>query len=162
MRLIDGADRIAGLDEKRGRAFTKRTEVGRDLTKAEGELARLPALDPGTAIDVAALHDEARKLADMQRAGDGLGLVLRDAEREAATANDKLGMLHLQIAEIEQRLEKLRAQVPELERARAAALERPPPRRRSSTRLGSSGPSSCPAATRSTRTSSAPASTTAR
>src|SRR6185312_5871873 len=35
MKLIDGADRIAGLDEKRERAFSRRTEVGRDRTKAD-------------------------------------------------------------------------------------------------------------------------------
>lgn len=123
MKLIPDAKRIDELDAKRVRAFERRTEIGRDLTKAEGELGRLPEVTPGTPIDVAALNEEARRMADLQRQGDGLGAVLAQAERDAAIANDKLGDVTLQIVELEQRLEQLRARVPELEQARKVALE---------------------------------------
>lgn len=123
MRLIPDAERIEQLDAKRVRAFERRTEIGRDLTKAEGELARLPDVKPDALIDGAALTEESRKLSEQQRAGDGLGHVHAQAEQAAAAANDKLGMLTVQIADLEQRLAKLRAQVPELEGARTAALE---------------------------------------
>ena len=126
MKLIDGADRIAGLNEKRERAFTKRTEVGRDLTKAEGELARLPEVQVGTPIDVAELTAEAKRLAEMQRAGDGIGAVLREAEMHASVAarnvNDaiaKAERIEEQIAELQQQLDKVRASLPALQTASA-------------------------------------------
>jgi hypothetical protein len=73
MKLIDGAERIDELNEKRVRAFDRRTEIGRDLTKAKGELARLPEVAIGTPLDVAALVAERSKLAEVQRAGDAVG-----------------------------------------------------------------------------------------
>lgn len=72
MKLIPGAERIDGLNEKRDRAFTRRTEIGRDRTKAEGELARLPAIEVGTAIDVAERTAELKALAEKQRDADAL------------------------------------------------------------------------------------------
>lgn len=123
MRLIPDAKRIDDLDAKRVRAFERRTEIGRDLQKAEGELARLPEAKAGEPIDVAALNDAMKSLAELQRAGDGLGAVHAQAESAAAAANDKLGMVTVQIAELEQRLEQLRARVPELEKERTTALE---------------------------------------
>lgn len=133
MKLIPDAKRIEELDGKRVRAFERRTEIGRDLTKAEGELARLEAeaVDVGEPIDVAALNEEVRKLAELQREGDGLGAVHAQAEREAAWANDTLGTVHIQIAGVEQQiaelqktLAELRAQVPELEQTRDGALKK--------------------------------------
>jgi len=83
MRLIPDAKRIDDLDAKRARASDRRTEIGRDLTRAEGELARLPEAAAGKAIDVAALNEEARRFAEQQRAGDGLGSALAQAETPA-------------------------------------------------------------------------------
>jgi DNA repair exonuclease SbcCD ATPase subunit len=107
MKLIKDADRIVDLDGKKARAFDRRTEVGRDLTKAEGELARLPEATAGTPIDVAKLTAESRELAEKQRAGDGLGAVLREAEASAARANDQHGNHVQQIEEMKQKLERL-------------------------------------------------------
>jgi hypothetical protein len=86
MRVIPGAERIAGLDVKRDRAFARRTEVGRDLTKAEGELARLPEVTVGTPIDVAALTTEMRELTAQQSSGQDLQRELGQCERETAQA----------------------------------------------------------------------------
>ncbi len=123
MKLIPDAERIDTLDQKRARAFDRRTEIGRDLSKAEGELARLPEVDVGKPIDVVALNGEARRMAEMQRQGDALGAVHARAERDAADANDKLGAVHLQISEIEDRLAQLRGKVPDLELALKTAVE---------------------------------------
>lgn len=108
MRAIEGADRIDGLNEKRARAFDRRTEIGRDLTKAEGELARLPEVEVGVAIDVAGLTAEAKKLADLQRAGDGLGNMHTQAQREADGAKAQLDETRKQIARLEDQLALLR------------------------------------------------------
>jgi DNA repair exonuclease SbcCD ATPase subunit len=122
MKLIPGAQRIAELNERQDRAFKRRTEVGRELTKAEGELARLPVVEPGTPIDVGALTAEQRAFAEQQRAGDGLGAVVKQAETAAASANDRLGALLLQIDDLQRRLNELKAKVPELEAAHQTRL----------------------------------------
>lgn len=111
MRMIEGADRIAGLDEKRGRAFTKRTEIGRDLTKAEGELARLKQapIKEGAPIDVAELNAEVKALAEKQRIGDGLGRSYEQAKRETAEAKRKLAAANDEIEKLETRLAQLKA-----------------------------------------------------
>lgn len=116
MRSIDGADRIAGLNEKRERAFTKRTEVGRDRDRAAGELTRLPELEVGTPIDVAALTAESKRLAEVQRAGDGLGNVLAQCRRETAHARQMAVTTSAERKKIEEEIGRLQA--------RAAVLER--------------------------------------
>lgn len=59
MKVIKDADRIDQLDEKRRKAFERRTELGRDLAKAEGALASLPVVDAvPDAIDTAKLAAE--------------------------------------------------------------------------------------------------------
>lgn len=110
MRIIPGAERIAGLNEKRQRAFDRRTEVGRDLTKAEAELARLPEVAVGTPIDVAALTEESRRLAEQQHDG----VVLATAKDAAVRATEdavrrRVANAH-EIAALEARLAELRAQ----------------------------------------------------
>lgn len=108
MTLIPGAERIAGLNTKRQAAFDRRTEIGRDLTRAQGELARLPDETPGVPIDVAQLNAKVRELADQQRAGDGLGLVVkqcagevRDAEHQIGLAQDRMRALAIEIARLQ-------------------------------------------------------------
>lgn len=123
MRLIDGADRIADLDEKRARAFTKRTEVGRDLTKAEGELARLPEVEVGEAIDVAELGAEARRLAEIQRAGDGLGHAYKQAQRETEAARREVDTTIRQLAEVEAQIAKLQSEAARLRTRQAEWAE---------------------------------------
>jgi DNA repair exonuclease SbcCD ATPase subunit len=104
MKLIEGAERIDGLNDERAKAFDRRTEIGRDLAKAEGELARLPEVDVGKAIDVAALNDELRKFADVQREGDGLGNAKALAAQEATAAQMRVEKSKATIAELENKL----------------------------------------------------------
>lgn len=109
MKLIPEAERIAELNGKRERAFTKRTEVGRDLTKAEGEAARLEERKVGAPVDVAALSAERSELAEKQRAGDGLGRTLADRRRETEAAVLALNDNDSKCSAIEAQIEKLQA-----------------------------------------------------
>lgn len=122
MRMIEGADRIAGLNEKRDRAFSKRTEVNRDRTKAVGELARLPAVEVGTSVDVAALSAKRTQLSEQQRASDEAARLAADAHREMVLAVQAANMNEDRIVELQKQIEKLQA---ELERAiaRRSALK---------------------------------------
>ena len=78
MAVIPDAKRIDELDVKRSRAFDRRTEVGRELTHAEGELARLPVVELGALVDVSALSTELRAMQELQRTGDKLAIVAKD------------------------------------------------------------------------------------
>lgn len=115
MRVIPGAERIAKIDASRERVFTQRTEVGRDLAKVKGELARLPASRPiPEPIDVAALNEEARKLAAQQRAGQDLEAraaeamrAVRQAEANLTAANAEEQRVRHEIARMQERLADL-------------------------------------------------------
>jgi DNA repair exonuclease SbcCD ATPase subunit len=115
MRQIEGADRIAQLDEKRARAFDRRTEVGRDLKKAEGELARLPEVQVGAPIDVAALNEEVRKLAELQRQGDGLGHAYNAAARGVEMLKESRAAAKREVEALERRLAEAREQLADLD-----------------------------------------------
>lgn len=105
MRLIPDAARIDELNGKRDRAFTRRTEVGRDLARARGELERLPpAADPLAPIDVGALVAEQRTFADLQRRGDGVGSVVTQLSQQMRSAQAELATGDKQIAELERML----------------------------------------------------------
>lgn len=114
MRLIEGADRIAGLNEKRQRAFDRRTEVGRDLTKAKGELARLPEVKVEQPIDIAALNEEVRQLAEQQRAGDGLGRAYEQCVRETDAARKNLEDKRAEMRRIQAEIERLQDKLEDL------------------------------------------------
>lgn len=67
LSLVAEAERLAELDRKRIKAFDMRTEVGRDLRRAQAELERLPEVTPAAPIDVAALSQESRQLEEALR-----------------------------------------------------------------------------------------------
>ncbi len=110
MKLIPDASRIAGLDEKRDRVFRRRTELGRDLDKAEGELARLPDATPGTAIDVAAIAAARAALAENQQAGAKATARKEVAVRAAQDAVARRVANTREIAKLEAQLATLRAE----------------------------------------------------
>jgi DNA repair exonuclease SbcCD ATPase subunit len=110
MKLIDGADRIAGLNEKRERAFARRTDVGRDLTKAEGELARLPKQPVGEPIDVASLTAEVRGLDAHHRGVDTARRTYEQCERETEQARANLATINAQRTRIEAEIERLKGE----------------------------------------------------
>jgi DNA repair exonuclease SbcCD ATPase subunit len=110
MRVIGEAERIAELDAKRDRAFTRRTEVGRDLTRAQAELERLPA-DAGDAAEVPldvllAQRDaavQARAAVDRQQD------LMIGAERRVEAVTAQLEAVTNRIAQLEAELVQARA-----------------------------------------------------
>jgi chromosome segregation ATPase len=122
MKLIPDAARIADLDAKRVRAFERRTEIGRDLTKAEGELARLPEVQVGTPIDVAALNAERAQFAELQRAGDGLGNAAKLAASAVGIAEREVGRIERVIEDLERQLDAERRALETARREHEAAV----------------------------------------
>jgi DNA repair exonuclease SbcCD ATPase subunit len=109
LKLIDREGRIAELDAKSETHYQKRLEGGRDLTKAKGELARLPEVGAIAApIDVAALAAEARELAEKQRRGDAAGKDATAAAKQVATCESAVAAAHDAIAELERKLASAR------------------------------------------------------
>jgi len=113
LRLIDGDNRIGNLDAKRERLFTERTEIGRDHTKAKGEFERLPPeIETQQPVDVAQLSEERTRLAEQQRAVDGLGAAHAAAARETQIATKALVTLNAEIEAVREKLRLLEASVP--------------------------------------------------
>lgn len=112
MRVIGEAERIATLDGKRERAFAKRTEVGRDLKKAEGEVARLPVVDVAAPIDTAKLTLDQATIAAEVRERDRLASALAQAETLALVDRADLESTQQRIARLESELADLRKQLP--------------------------------------------------
>lgn len=104
LAMFDRDGAIAKLEERRERIYAKRTEVGRDLKKAAGELARLKEIEVGEAIDVAALSAERAALADKQRAFDGIGRAAQEATRISEANRTALEKTRATIAELESKL----------------------------------------------------------
>lgn len=130
MKLIKDADRIATLDEKRARAFTKRTEVGRDLTKAKGELARLPEVKPGEPLDVAELTAEMKRIAEVEREASALASTAMSRVRDTQEAVERrvanthaIEKIEAQLAELRAKEEPLAAEVRRCEEAARKANE---------------------------------------
>lgn len=117
MRVIGEADRIATLDGKRERAFAKRTEVGRDLKRAEGELARLPAVQVGRPIDTAKLALDQATIAAEHRERDRLASAVAQAETLALVDVADAEVTQQKIAKLEAELEALRASLPAKQQA---------------------------------------------
>lgn len=115
MKLIPDAARIDELDAKRVRAFDRRREIGQDLTKAKGELARLAEVPVGELVDVAALTAEQRAFSEQQRSGEAAGALVDRLERDTVVANDRLGGVLTQIEDLKRALAQLEGRVPELE-----------------------------------------------
>lgn len=110
MRVIGEAERIAELDAKRDRAFSRRTEVGRDLTRAQAELDRLPA-DAGDVAEVPLYVLLARRDAAVQAraAVDRQQDLMIGAERRVEAVTAQLEAVTNRIAQLEAELVQARA-----------------------------------------------------
>lgn len=122
MRLIPEAARIDELDGKRQRGYDRRTEIGRDLTKAEGELARLEVIEVAKPIDVAQLAAARDTWAAEQRRGYELGVELAKADAIARRAVGDEGAALVAIQDLEHQLDVARAKAAELQVSRVAAV----------------------------------------
>lgn len=104
LAMFDGDGLIAKLEERRERIYAKRTEVGRDLKKAQGELARLKELPAGEVIDVGALNDELRALAEIQQQAQKAELVMQAATSRHGHMKGRLDGIDADIVELERKL----------------------------------------------------------
>lgn len=87
LQVIDADKQIRTLDDKRTSHYDRRTELGRDLKKAEGERDRLPPLEPvPEEANVAALADEQRAFAAQHAEHAKLTNALREANDETLYA----------------------------------------------------------------------------
>lgn len=120
LTLVGDAERLAELDRKRVRAFDKRTEVGRDLKKAEGELARLPVVTPAEPVDVAALTLESQKIEGHLRERDAVAARLSAARAARKTADDEVERARRALADAEARQDAAFEAVKAAETASAA------------------------------------------
>lgn len=123
MKLIPKADRIEELNGKRQRAFDRRTELGRDLEKAKGELARLPELPVGVEIDIAALATERSQQAEEQRRGDVGGHDRETCALKLTQAAANLGQHAEAVKRLEAQLAALIAERETLVAAHAKAVQ---------------------------------------
>ena len=113
LKLIDSKGELVDLEARRERIFEKRTEVGRDLKKAQGELARLPephAHQP-VAVDVASLSAERARFAERQHENAKLAAMCDAAAREAKTARTVVVDMQAEIDQHEKRLVDLRRMI---------------------------------------------------
>ncbi len=101
LTLVAGADRLAELDRKRLRAFDKRTEVARDLKKAEAQLEGTSEVKPGKAIDVAALTLESSRISDALRERATVVHAEELAAQRARAANAEVEKLRRLLADAE-------------------------------------------------------------
>lgn len=115
LELIDADGKIADLDKRHAAIFDTRTEVGRTLKRAEGELERLPEVEVLTAINVAELSTERARFSDLQRQCDGLGAVarekaaaLRAAEARAHATSEAIGDMERKLSELQTKLAEQR------------------------------------------------------
>jgi len=119
MKLIKDAERIDALNEKRERAFDRRRELGRDLGKAEGELARLPEVPVPSPIAVGTLTELLRAIAEQQRVGDGLHNQVTKLETLVLVERADADAGKQRVERLERELEQARAELPAKERVAA-------------------------------------------
>lgn len=105
LELLPNAKELAGLDEQRAEAFGRRTEVGRDLRRAEGDLERCPATGPipeqiDTAAALVAIADAQRVLQGVAGAQSRVG----DARRRWTSAKADVDRLRAELVDAEQRM----------------------------------------------------------
>jgi chromosome segregation ATPase len=110
LSLIDTDGKIAAIEDRRQKIFDKRTDTGRDLKKAQGELARLPAeVALAESINVAELAAARARWTDLQHDGAKLAVEHDTSAREKQTALDAKAANERNIAEFERQLAELRA-----------------------------------------------------
>lgn len=112
LKLIDKDGSLAALEAKRERCFDQRTDVGREVTRAKGELARLPdAVEVAEPRDVEALSREAAALREVRRKTDHV-------EHAATLARNKRVEMEASRDRLKADLESIDKSIAELQRKR--------------------------------------------
>lgn len=100
------------IDAERSVAFTERTEIGRDIARAEGELARLPEPGPPPA-PARAMNEITRDIqvaAGVQRTVDAARECLAIIRRDREAVEARVGALRAQVDALRAQLERLASQ----------------------------------------------------
>lgn len=110
LAIIDTEKKIPAMDAQYEIIYNVRTEVGRKLKDAEGELHRLGNITKvDEALDTAALAAERAQLGEQQRAGDKLELAMRTADAAHAANMAALKKADEYIAKLEAELVEARS-----------------------------------------------------
>jgi DNA repair exonuclease SbcCD ATPase subunit len=105
LELLPNAAELAQLDAQRQAAFDKRTDVGRDLRRAEGELARMPVqLGNLAPIDTAESTAAIGEATAVLRQHDQAASKVADARRRFAAARDDRDRLRAELEAAEARM----------------------------------------------------------
>lgn len=108
LKLIDKDGKLAELEHKRERCFESRTDIGREVTRAKGELARIGDVVPvPEAVDVAALSAERAKLAEVRRKTDAVSHEAIIAQTRRQDAANSRGRLQLEVESIDRQIADL-------------------------------------------------------
>ena len=122
LELIDTDGAIAELDSDHELAFLRRTEIGRDLKKAQANLAGAPETQVDAPIDVAALADESRRIDDALRALDRSRARHKEARHATSKARNTLHVLSQKLAELQAEIENQEVCITACEDAERTAL----------------------------------------
>lgn len=85
--IIADARTLTTIEERRRKAYERRTEVGRDLKKAESELERLPEIAVPATVDVVEVSREYNDLRDRMRHRDTAFARAREKRQYAEKLN---------------------------------------------------------------------------
>lgn len=116
LRQLVGLD-LSGLDQRRDEAYRERTEVNRDLHRAQAELEALPHHDDAAAEEVS-VHDLMVELECRQKHNadnEALRTDLADAGRRKAAAENQVELLESRLAQAQKALATTRTEVETLE-----------------------------------------------
>lgn len=121
MKVVPDAARLDELEKKRVGAFDRRTEIGRELKKAEGAFATMPDIkDAGTPIDVAKLNEEMAPLVTVTNATGVTGIAMLERERELTAVQNRHAKYTSEIENCEREIDELMKRVDAAKRNIAA------------------------------------------
>lgn len=105
LKLIDSDGKLTALEERRERIFEKRTDVGREQKKAQGEMDRIgPVEEVAATLDVAALSSERARFSEEQRKSEAIGKDANQAEKQLGHAKAAADAARARIADLEKQL----------------------------------------------------------
>lgn len=108
LTIIDREGALAKIDERRARLFDKRTEVGRDLKRAEGELSRHKVVEVPAPIDVAALAAERAAISEQQRQAEHCNTAMQTATAKTMAAQRAADLDRTRLRQLEDEVAALR------------------------------------------------------
>lgn len=122
--LVDREGKIAALDAKRARLFSRRTEIGRDVKRTAAALASAgPAIVAPAPIDVVALSQEIRQLDESARQASNAIERVDRADRRCMAALSALAVAQEALARAQSEVEAATAEQHAAVAARALTVD---------------------------------------